>query len=809
MKTLRRQRMLLKFYASHLPFGPAIVILALVPALAQTVPATAPVPIIVPAPVIVPAEPAGSTGTSPSAVHIKKIIVHTSPLGGSGIDIAKAPQAVQILTRRDLSQNGAPDALRALNREATGVNLANAAGNPYQPSLFYHGFEISPLEGTSQGLAVYVDGVRFNEPFGDTVNWDLLPEPAIRSLTVEDANPVFGLNALGGAVDVQLKDGFSYHGGEVEALGGSFGRAELDAQYGVQHGDTAAYFAASERHGAGWRQDQSSNIQNFYGNLGWRGPHAQLSMGLTLAHSALNGPGTAPVQLLAVDPSAQYTAPNYIGNRYAKFAVSLNDQLNATNAIQAVGYYEYFLQKVSNGNAPNDLPCFTGSPYLCSAPGVFSTTRNLSPIPNFLNSNFYSELDQESTNTNGYGASLQWTNTAPVLGLHNHLVAGISFDGSETEFDANGLIGGITPLSRTFIGPGIVIDEPGINVPVRAAFHSAYYGIYAADTFDVTSKLSVTASARLNAAISDAKDQGGNAGLTGNHFFSHLNPALGAAYRLTPLVTVYGGYSEANRNPTPAELSCAGPQNACSLSNFFVNDPNLKQVVAHTWEAGVRGAAIMPGGGTLSYTGDYFHTVLNDNIAFVNAPTLGRAFFRNTGNTLREGVDLGLHFSSGPWRSYLDYTYVYATYQNGFVESAGSNPAADANGDITILPGDHLPGIPQNQIKFGVNYQITPKWSVGGSAVAVTSSYLFGDEANLTKPLAGYVVTDFTTRYQITPKLEVFGTVENATNAAYYTYGGFSSLGNVYVSQVPNLTNPRAYSIAAPIGGYAGLKIKF
>jgi outer membrane receptor protein involved in Fe transport len=766
---------------------------------AQTVPAQPTAPIIVP--VTPPAPQSGS-------VHIKKIIVQNSPLSNSGIDIAKAAQAVQILGHRELTQNGAPDALRALQRDATGVNLDNAAGNPYQPSLFYHGFEISPLQGTSQGLAVYVDGVRFNEPFGDTVNWDLLPEPAIRSVTVEDANPVFGLNALGGAVDVQLKDGFTYHGGSVEVLGGSFGRAELDAQYGVQHGNTSAYFAASERHEGGWRQDQSSNIQNFYGNLGWRGAHAQLNMSLTFARSRLNGPGTAPVQLLAVSPSAQYTSPNFVDNHYAKFATTFSDRIDRTNTLQAVAYYDYFLQKVSNGNGPNDLPCYTGSPYLCSSPGILSTTRNLVPIPNFLNSNFYSELDQESTNTNGYGGSLQWTNTAMLEGRHNHLVAGVSYDGSQTEFSASGLIGGITPISRAYYGPGIILDEPGINIPVQAAFRSAYYGVYASDTLDVTSQLSVTGSARINAAQLDSHDQGGGT-LSGRHFYSHLDPALGVAYQVTPLATIYGGYSEANRNPTPAELSCAGPENACSLSNFFVNDPNLKQVTARTWEAGVRGAAITPHGGTLTYTADYFHTVLNDNIAFVNAPVFGRAFFENTGNALRQGIDLGLHLHQGLWHAYFDYTFVDAIYQNGFVESAGGNPAADAAGNITIVPGDHLSGIPANQIKFGASYQITPKWSVGASAVGLTSSYLFGDQANLTKPLPGYFVTDLTTKYHLTKKLELFAALENATNNTYYTYGGFSSLGNVYVTQVPNLTNPRAYSPAAPIGAYGGVKVNF
>ena len=140
-------------------------------------------------------------------------------------------------------------------------------------------------------------------------------------------------------------------------------------------------------------------------------------------------------------------------------------------------YYNNFLQRVTNGNAANDTPCNDGSGLLCSDSGP-STTTGGATIPAFLGANpfSYSELDNQTTNTNGYGASAQVTDTQTVFGFQNHLVAGVSFDGAQTEFSGVSFIGGITPLSRVFVGPGVILDEPGSNVPVRVGVSDAYYG---------------------------------------------------------------------------------------------------------------------------------------------------------------------------------------------------------------------------------------------------------------------------------------------------------------------------------------------
>jgi outer membrane receptor protein involved in Fe transport len=783
--------------------------------------------------------PLASAQTQSPASKIPVIIVHVSPLGSAGVDISKWPHPVQVLGGQDLRAEGTADLTGTLARKAAGVSLVNSQANPYQPTILYHGFEISPIQGTPAGLSVYVNGARFNQPFGDLALWSVLPDEAIASLSVEDGNPVFGLNALGGAVNVVMKNGFTAAGGQAELSGGSFGKIEGNLEYGREAGDVAAYVDLGETHEAGWRDLQSSDIQNFYGDLGWRGPRAVLHINATLANSNLEGPGSVPVQLLDADPAAQFTGPNAIDDKYAKLSTTLELQLDAKTSLQGVLYYDNLREQLINGNGPNDLPCGPGpdAAYLCEGGpgGTLSTTRGGAPIPDFApGANAYgydalAQLNLNTTNTNGYGGSLQVTNTSPLFGLANRLVSGVSYDGGFTNYDADGYVGGIDEATRVYetppglahLGlaqPGYLLDEPG-TVPVGVVIRNAYYGAYVSDTLNITQKLAVTAGGRFNIANIALHDQGQpdpnapGAGLTGRHYYMHANPALGATYDIAPALILYGGYSEENAAPTPAELSCASPQDSCSLANFQSGDPDLRQLITRTWEAGIRGGAAGPLGLLVSYTADYYHSVTNDDIEFLQSPfnPAGEGYFSNVGNVLRAGFDASLTISRAAWTLYAAYSRTNAMFEDRFIEQSNS-PAADGNGNITVNAGDRLPGIPVNVFKFGGDYQLTARWHIGLSATVQSGVFLYGDEANETEKLPGYLVADLTTSYQLTPAWQVFGTIENLTDARYYNDGTFSPTGldgGVYVAQAPDYSDPRSYSLAAPIGAFAGVRLKF
>jgi outer membrane receptor protein involved in Fe transport len=265
----------------------------------------------------------------------------------------------------------------------------------------------------------------------------------------------------------------------------------------------------------------------------------------------------------------------------------------------------------------------------------------------------------------------------------------------------------------------------------------------------------------------------------------------------------------ANRAPTPAELSCSSPANSCSLANFFVGDPDLRQVIAQTVEAGLRGRLRWSKDANLRYSLGFFRTDLDDDIAMVNAPTQGRAFFTNIGTTRRQGIEADLRYSDERWHVMLLYALVDATFQSRFTASSSLNPGADANGNITVQPGNHLPGIPMHQLKASAYYNVTDKWTVGATLLAASSQYLFGDDANLVAPLPGYVTLGASTSYKLLPNLELFAWAQNITNTSYYTFGTFSPTNAVFIAQAPRANLTQSYSPAAPFGIFGGMRARF
>jgi len=744
------------------------------------------------------------------AVRLQDVtVIATTPLLGSGVSADTVPGQVDVLGASDIKAHGAPSLTQALSDKVGGVAVANAAGNPFQPDLFYHGYRASALQGVEQGLAVYVNGVRFNQAFGDTVNWDLIPNVAIDQVNLEGANPAFGLNALGGALNVQLKNGFTHQGGELTLSGGSFGRVEGDLEYGRQSGNTAVYLGLSAAHQGGWRSFQSSDVQNLYSDVGWRGTRSELHISLMAANAKLNGPGTSPIELLAANRKAQFTGPNEITNRALQLVVSDSTELSDDRSLQANAYYGYFQQRVINGNVAGFAPCASGSGLLCADSGNTLTTQGGTAISDFLAGGPYSQLDRHNTITQSWGSSVQVTDEAERFGRRNRLVAGLSYDGSLTRFSAQSLAGGLTANTRNFIGPGVLIDqEDGSNTPVSASITNANLGAFFADTLDITDRLTATVSARANATSIRLSDRLGTA-LNGHHSYDRVNPALGATYRVAPWLNLYAGYSEANRAPTPAELSCASAAAPCSLANFFVGDPDLKQVVSRTVEVGLRGKTDISETAKLSYQLGVFHSELSDDIQFINSQSSGRAYFQNVGRTLRQGVDASVKLETGRVSLALAYAWTDATFRTGFTERAGNNPAADADGNVTIRPGNKLPGVAAHQVKLNARYRLADDWTIGSTLHYASGTHLFGDEANLTPKLPGYLVMNVSTSYQVLPSLELFGEIENVTNRRYYVYGTFSPTSSVVLAQAPGATNPRSYNIAAPIGGYAGLRWKF
>ncbi len=738
-------------------------------------------------------------------------VVASTPLLGSGIDRASLPQATQVLGPKDIDRNNVPSLTGAILENIPSATINDTSGNPFQPDILFRGFTASPVTGTSQGLAVYVNGARFNDPFGDTVNWDLIVPVAIQTVNVEASNPVFGLNALGGSVNVQLKNGFDFHGADLTAYGGSFDRASGIAEFGRQYGDFAIYAAGDITHDGGYRQTGNSDLYRVYTDLGWRSATTELHLDITGAENTLGNPGATPVQALNADPTSIFTAPNTVYNEYLSVNLNGTTALNDTTSLQGVAYFSHLTQRITNGATEEVEPCDDGSGLLCNDDGTPVTTRGGALVPDFLHGGIYSGQVLEGLEAQSYGASAQITNEASIFGMKNHLTAGASFDGSDSVFDAQTQLGGFSPNGNGFVGPGITQDQPSEGTtPVTVATTTRYYGVFAADALTLLPHFDLSLGGRFNNAEIDSHDKIGTA-LTGQHSYSRFNPTAGLTYTFAPALQAYGSYSETNRAPTPTELSCSSAANPCSLLNFFIGDPNLKQVVARTFELGLRGRIPDYLGGRLSWNADYYHTNDQDDLIFQTTsynPNL--AFYTNAGRTLRQGVEANVHYNTPRLHAVLSYAYTDATFRTPLLLGSGSNPLVDANGNEQVLPGDRIPGIPAHRGTLVVEYKITDRWSLGGSAILSGDQYRFGDEANLTKPVGGYVVVNLDTSYRITDHITLFGLVNNVSDRTYDTYGSFGPVGDIPWPHVPGgVTDPRTASPGSPVAGYGGVKVSF
>jgi iron complex outermembrane receptor protein len=745
-------------------------------------------------------------------------VISVTPLPGTGIDIDKTPSNTQTLSVTDLALGGSHSIIGALGDRLGSVSINDNLDNPFQPDILIRGFEASPVLGTPQGVAVYQNGARINEAFGETVNWDLIPDIAIRRLDVLGSNPVFGLNALGGSVVVDMKTGFSDSGGDALISGGSFGRRETAAEFGVNNGILSAYLAGRALDEDGWRASSSNSLRDVYGDLGARVGRLTLDLALTLAADRLDGESATPVQELAVERALVFTSPQQNENRLAFVTLNGSYAVAPSLILQGALYYRGFRQDVVNGNTTDYVACAAApdAGYLCQGNGLTPLSDGAGHlIPDISDGGAkpIGENDRERISSNTVGGSLQMTSTAKILGRENHLAVGASLDSATTDFSSSAEVGVIDPALRV-MSSGLFVDTPedtSFNAtPVNLRAASTFVGVYATDTFNLTPRLAVTASGRYNHARIGLTDRIGD-NLNGDNHYERFNPALGATYRFGRGLTVYAGYSEGSRVPNASEIECSNPLIPCLLPSSLASDPpTLKQVVSRTWEAGLRGHFAMAGGG-LAWSAGYFRTDVHNDIYAVST-SLSAGYFQNIGGTRREGVELSARYAGPRLSAYASYSYIEATFLSAFDLPSASNPFQDASGDIHVRPGDSLPGIPQHRLKIGADYEVRRGWKAGVGLAWLSDQFYRGDESNQLAPLAGHAVINLHSTLNLTRRISLFATVDNALNVRYATFGVLGDPTGVGAPGVPADgvgVNPRFQSPAAPISAHGGVKMTF
>jgi len=752
-------------------------------------------------------------------------VIGNTPLGGLGLPMNQIPSNVQTADSQDMQRQQTLDLADYLNNNFSGVNVSESADNPFQLDINYHGFTASPLLGTPEGLSVYVDGVRVNESFGDTVNWDLIPQSAISTVTLmSGSNPVFGLNTLGGALSVKTKSGHDNPGTEFEAYGGSFGRRSFEGETGGDFGNFDYFFAGNYFDETGWRDNSPSRVYQGFGKVGWQNEKTDLDLSYTYADTSLWGNGATPESMLDYRREASYT-PDYTANLLSFVNLTGTQFLADKLLLSGNAYFRRLSTDVINGNVNDSyLGDFTGPPFDCAA-----SSSSLGALT-------YCSPGQNATSSllqRTKGLGVQLTDSQDLLGWANQAIVGADYSDSDDTFSEAYQYGGLTANRHLIYEPSPFNDETVISLTGS----NKIYGAYLTDTLSPSKLLHFTASVRYNrntetlggySVDTDIGDFGSGfnepSALTGDHTFSRVNPAFGFTVTPTDALTLYADYNQASRAPTVIELGCANPAAPCGLPNDFASDPDLRQVVARTVEFGVRGN--LPDQ-SLVWSADAFHTVNSNDIQFVATAT-NAGYFDNVGNTRRQGFDMSIGGKDGGFHWHLTYSFVDATYQSSFQVSAESNSSANANGNILVQPGDRIPLIPKNTGRLVLDYDLTPQWNIGGNVIAASGSYLHGDENNANQAggtnalgeyvsgsgwISGYAVINLQSTYHITKRVQVFARLVNVFDKQYATAGFLTSSSfNPNGSFIPNPNNwpnENAVSPAAPRAIWVGMRVQW
>jgi len=622
------------------------------------------------------------------------------------------------LDAQDLDARGVRSLADALE-QLPGVTTSDELGATSQMDVSLRGFQVSPVIGVPQGVTVYVDGVRANEPDAHEVNFDLLPlEDVERVEVVYGPSVLLGRNALGAAVNLVTRRGASPAAREIEASAGSWGRYELKARAGARHGAWDYYVGARYERERGWREDTRSRIGTLFAKLGLLNGTWDATLSYSGADNRIFQAGSLPESVAAANPRHNFTAGDYFAPQAHLVILNAQRVLGRTQlALNAFG-------------------------------------RSLSSEQ--FNVNFVGADSRQRNATRIGGGAVQLSGKLPLGARELRWLAGADADYEHVAVRIFAVPGGGSPDSLTES-----VRTNQVNV-----------GAFAGANVEIAPRLTATLAARydwIRVPFEDLIDSTQN----GLHIFRRLSPRGGLTWNNGGGHELFGSVSRGFRAPAVVELGCADPQAACPLPFALGPDPALKPVIATTYELGWH---FRPARGRLDASADVYRTDVRDDIFFI-ASTVTGGYFQNIGATRRSGVELALQWR-GPagLRAYANYGYTRATFETTATLATTRNPAGE-----TVTPGDALPMVPEHRVNAGLAVPILrPQGTESGVALLagvdaryVGPQWLRGDEENVTRRLSDYAVADLSLTLSWRD-FELRGAVRNLFDRRVFTFGTFA-----------------------------------
>jgi outer membrane receptor protein involved in Fe transport len=665
------------------------------------------------------------------------------PMPGLLIRKDQIPGNIQSAGQQEIKDSKALNVGDFMSTQMQGMSVNDYAGNPFQMDVNYRGFTASPQTGTPQGLSAFFDGIRVNEPFGDVVNWDLIPLNAIERFDVfPGSNPLFGLNTLGGALSLRTRSGFTAPSTEVSALAGSFGRTDAQLATGANNGTLGGFAALHYFDEDGWRDNSPSRVRQLFVRGDWRGSYGVLTASTLLADNDLIGNGLMPVELFARRPASVFSSPDRAKNTLRQFALSGAYDATSTLNITAQVYRRKSDRDGLNGDVYEGFDDFDKEhdsivdptrPFgdqIVARNGAVQTNRvgGITIGTGVIAGTPIGLLTPTSLHQTTNGGALQsnWN-------LPNHkFMVGVSMDRSHAQYFMSQRLALIDASHAVYHDPANI--DPLYYAASHAIPGNDFHGAettksaYFSETWSALQNLHLTLSGRYNESTvySDLLVRTSTEDLhdlrstrvdlqrlineqtrTQEKFdYSSFNPQIGVNFLPIPSLNLYANFSRGARVPSVVELGCAfdstpvdisvgtaigqAPRSllaaGCSLPTTLSGDPFLPEIRSKSGEAGARGNL----GPKWNWDFSIYRTDLKDDIYFVGVGD-NKSYFDTIGKTRRQGLEVGIDGSVGLLDVRLGYSYTDATFQSTFYTVSPHNSTADF--DQNSQAQANLPGL--------------------------------------------------------------------------------------------------------------------
>lgn len=632
------------------------------------------------------------------------------------------PARVTILTGAEVDASE-PRVLSDVLGLQAGFSTYDDLGSPYKLNVSSRGFYASPVVGLGQGIAVFLDGVRQNEPDAAQVNFDLLPLEHVKRIELLSGNgTLLGRNALGGAVNLVTRSGEGPLSGEIEVMGGTQGARSLEASFGaITSGGLDWYAGGGYNAEDGWRQVTKAEQSNFFVNVGKMGETSGLRFQGYVAKSWAQTAGSLPETVFETAPDSNLSAQDFEDLHNVQVALLGYQSIGAGRASFNI-YNRWHQAERFNANQPTDPDVYGESKNRVTG-GTIDYRVGFLAGAHAVGLRFGVDGSSARTQVQLFADSTKFGGGRPQTTFVKSPV-----------WDVAGFVSGDLQMGRVTFSAGGRYDY------VRAPFHNQ---------------------------LDPDRDT--------TQTFGRFNPRGGIDVDAGKGVSVFGSVGTGFRAPSVIEIACADPEEPCPLPFALGDDPPIDPVTTVSYEVGARYTT----GRVLFSASAYRIDVKNDIYLFPfeeedepEGSTID-GYFGNLDKTRREGIELSARYFFGPAHSlYLNYGYTRATFQST-AEIFSIREDEDAGIENEAEPGDRLPLVPDHQVKGGFNLRFPGGFRAGADARYIGKQYLRGDEANDTPQLKAYFTTEARVGYEIGP-WELTLVVTNLFGNERPVFGGFN-----------------------------------